>query len=120
MRNRIEAIILATNTPEVREAAARAKERDSLSNKPANQRALAKYAEAHPDRVAARHAVRDALKCNRIAKSDTCSFANQYCRGDLQAHHWRGYDEAHWLDVLWVCQQHHDLIEPEAPSVKVP
>jgi hypothetical protein len=51
-------------------------------------------------RAAANHAIRDGrltrlpcLKCGRIP---------------AEAHHHHGYDRAHWLDVIFLCEEHHE------------
>lgn len=36
-------------------------------------------------------------------------------RNRVEAHHHKGYDEDHWLDVVWLCRSCHVLAE-ELPS----
>lgn len=50
---------------------------------------------------AAKNAVVNSLKSGKIKKPDKC----QKCgaTGDLEAHHHKGYDKEHQLDVQWLC-----------------
>ena len=45
------------------------------------------------------------LRSGRISKPSKC----EICGYDkkLSAHHWHGYDENNWLDVLWLCEKCH-------------
>lgn len=86
----------------------------ALKNWPNQYESLKEYAKRFPDRIAARHAVRDALACNRIKRPTICAVSDCTCKGPIQAHHWHGYDEAHWLDVQWLCRRHHRQIEKQA------
>lgn len=74
---------------------------------PSMKKHLEAYAKRYPDRILARHALRDALKCKRIVRPDVCSVADGTCSGPIQAHHWHGYDADHCLDVQWLCRKHH-------------
>jgi hypothetical protein len=58
---------------------------------------------AHPQQKKARQAVYYAVKVGKLAKSP-CAVCGDV---DVQAHHWRGYDKAHRLDVIWLCRECH-------------
>lgn len=69
-------------------------------------KAANKYSISHPERIAARHAVRQAIKDGQLPHPDSlqCSCgepAKQY-------HHHKGYAPEHWLDVIPVCRKCHD------------
>lgn len=54
----------------------------------------------------ARHQVQIALEYRRITKPHHCQHPN--CQETkIQAHHHRGYEPKHALDVIWVCSKHH-------------
>jgi hypothetical protein len=62
----------------------------------------------HPDQYAARLAVTKAIQRGDLIR--------QPCRecGDpnSQAHHHKGYQPEHWLDVVFLCRVHHRAAEP--------
>lgn len=51
-----------------------------------------------------------ALKHGKIKKGK-CFLKNKDCFGRIEAHHYLGYEKEHWLDVIWVCSQHHDILD---------
>lgn len=53
----------------------------------------------------AREAIKQALKTGTIVKKSCASCKNTI----TQAHHHRGYAKTRWLDVVWLCQEHHLL-----------
>ena len=58
----------------------------------------------HPEREAARTAVRYAVKRGEIVKPAACE---RCCdAGSLEGHH-HSYERAHWLDVEWLCRSCH-------------
>jgi hypothetical protein len=67
----------------------------------------------HPDRERARKAVAWAVKRGELIKPRRCTLKPRLggCFGRIEPHHWHGYDEAHWLDVVWICRHHRELIE---------
>ena len=56
-----------------------------------------------PEKFKARGAVAHALRNGTLVK--------QFCKvcGELkvEAHHYLGYEEEHWLDIEWLCKKHH-------------
>ena len=56
---------------------------------------------------AARAAVRYAVRTGRLRQPTRCEFPGGSHEGRLESHHYRGYTEAHWLDVIWLCCKHH-------------
>lgn len=65
-------------------------------------------------RERARRAVAVALRDGRLVRPATCSACGRVGRpqergrAEIQAHHANGYDEAHALDVVFLCQRCHD------------
>jgi hypothetical protein len=52
-------------------------------------------------------ALNAALDSGEIARQP-CLHAGPRCSpGTVEAHHYRGYAPEHWLDVIWLCKQHH-------------
>jgi hypothetical protein len=104
-----------------------ARYRQTEKGKAARKRGDERYAETHPDQirerarertrryrsrqgpqryvsseaVLARAAVRDAVKRGTLLRQPC------WCGRAGQAHHPRGYDEEHRLDVEWLCALHH-------------
>lgn len=58
-----------------------------------------------PLQVKARIAVSHAITSGRLSRPSWCSHCLLPCKPE--AHHHRGYDEAHWLDVQWLCRPCH-------------
>jgi len=54
---------------------------------------------------AARRAVKKAVQRGDVIRALECSTCNKPC--DTTAHHYKGYDEEHWLDVIWLCRSCH-------------
>ena len=59
----------------------------------------------NPKRAKARSAVSQAVRSGRLRPPDTCSQCGRAAK--VEAHHFRGYAEEHWLDVLWLCKTCH-------------
>lgn len=55
----------------------------------------------------ARHAIHYAIKQGKLDRPKNCSIAGCRSTSKIQAHHWKGYDQIHWLDVQWLCPKHH-------------
>lgn len=66
----------------------------------------ARYYRRNPTKTRARTAVRDALDSGSLVRGP-CAFASDACEGRIEAHHHKGYDREHWLDVVWLCIRHH-------------
>ena len=80
-----------------------------------NRRSANRYRHQHPERESARKAVTWAVKRGELYKPSKCLMHEPtQCVGRLEAHHWHGYDESHWLDVVWLCHRHHQLVESAA------
>lgn len=67
---------------------------------------ILRYAKRHPERLAARYAVRMAVKRGTLTR-ESCS-ASGCSNIKTHAHHYAGYAKEHWLDVVWLCQEHHE------------
>ena len=65
--------------------------------------------EADAKKAAARHAVEEALKRGDLKRPAKCTECGK--TADTQAHHHKGYDEKHWLDVVWVCNACNNLMK---------
>lgn len=62
--------------------------------------------EKHPLQRKARTAISNALRLGKITKPNYCEISG--CKETrLEAHHWKGYDPKHWLNVKWLCHNHH-------------
>ena len=63
------------------------------------------------NRRKARYYVRNAIRNGRLVRSDNCelcgSLDNGSYRSYIEAHHHKGYDREHWLDVIWLCTTCH-------------
>ncbi len=63
---------------------------------------------AHARAMHAAHmAVRRAVVSGRLIKPTSCPICSAARR--IEAHHPRGYDKSHQLDVIWCCRQCHVL-----------
>lgn len=63
----------------------------------------------NPNKQPARKAVFRAVQSGILAKPDRCHKCEKI--GEVTAHHWHGYDKAHYLDVVWECMQCHILTD---------
>lgn len=61
---------------------------------------------------AARKAVAMAVRARDLVK-EPCNSCGS--RGAVEAHHYRGYDISHWLDVRWLCKRCHQAAEASRP-----
>lgn len=68
-----------------------------------------RYVLKNKEKVAARTAIFVSARGGVINKPTEC----ELCRGHkkLSAHHWHGYDKLYKLDVLWLCNECHPLME---------
>ena len=62
----------------------------------------------------ARHAVSHAMEAGRMIKPERCQWAGpvgldlHICEETkIEAHHHQGYEPDSWLDVQWLCREHH-------------
>lgn len=67
---------------------------------------LVRYASKHPERIAARNAIRRAIKSGQLKKLSCFCGEKQ-----VEAHHHKGYEKNYWLDVQWLCREHHRLAD---------
>ena len=91
------------------------------SKRPDVKLKLAMKVAAYRTRNALKHRARKvctlAILSKKIVQPDHC----EWCNGpalpkELQAHHWRGYDPEHWLDVKYVhrtCHLKCEKVKPE-------
>jgi hypothetical protein len=73
----------------------------------------AKMREIYPERFAARYTVKNAVRDGKLPplRECECRFAGPDCKGRMEYHHYKGYDQKHWLTVIPVCANHHELLE---------
>jgi hypothetical protein len=64
---------------------------------------------AHKDRIRSR--LYYALKKGRLVRLP-CICGS----GEVEAHHYAGYDLEHALDVVWLCKQHHERLHKHRPG----
>lgn len=77
--------------------------RQSESGKATQARKDKKQQKINPKHWGARAAVWRAVKSGRLERSDC-----QVCSSTkVEAHHHNGYEKEHWLDVVWLCNEHH-------------
>jgi hypothetical protein len=69
----------------------------------------------HHDKSVARYQVKLALLDGRIHRPAICSRCNAPAKY-IEAHHWLGYEEPHWLDVIWLCKRCHGLEHRKASA----
>ncbi len=62
-----------------------------------------------PATAPAHMAVYRAIKSGRLVKSQICQVCNRV--RPVEAHHHNGYDEEHYLDVIFACRECHDMLD---------
>lgn len=69
----------------------------------ARSRCLTKYAKTHKEEISARSAVARAKRVGMLKSlpCEVCGIPN------TTAHHFAGYDKINWLNVKWLCHEHH-------------
>lgn len=60
----------------------------------------------------ARDAVAQAIRDGVLLRPSSCTRCPN--AGPVQAHHFMGYEERHWLAVLWLCRDCHVFAERAA------
>ena len=113
-----------SKTPAGRAADARAgaKYSKTPAGKAAHARGRAKYRKspagravlATPEGRNKRNAINNAIRDGRLIKPDVCVFNDSVCEGQIEGHHHLGYDREHWLDVQWLCAEHHIMLDRTA------
>lgn len=69
------------------------------------------YAHARADRLKAFRAVRHAIRTGLMRQLHWCQVCGDGILPDSQPEpHHASYEEKHWLDVIWVCREHHKQI----------
>ena len=94
-------------------AAYAAKYSKSEKGKIAIKKAHEKHYNLYPEKVAARGAVRNAIRRGEIVRPVKCSQCKVIDK--IYAHHHAGYDEANQLNIMWLCHQCHRRIHHEDP-----
>lgn len=62
------------------------------------------------EKILARRALRRAVADGLVVKSTSCSKCGETVESKrLDGHHHNGYDETHWLDVVWLCKNCHGI-----------
>ena len=68
------------------------------------------YTKENPIKIKAKNALNQAIRSGKIERGTECSECGT--KKHIVGHHW-SYEEANWLDVLWVCQSCHRKIHAE-------
>lgn len=71
---------------------------------------MIRWQKSHPLQRQAQSAVAYAVKTGRLTRGP-CIVNDEHCHGRIEFHHWHGYDEDHWLDVVSICKYHHELAD---------
>jgi hypothetical protein len=71
--------------------------------KVARRKAILNAWSRHPEKMQARLKMTQAIN-NAVLKKTNCEECDN---PKVEGHHYLGYDEAHWLDVQWLCRYHH-------------
>ena len=72
----------------------------------------AAYRAKYPERCKAHDAASYAIRTGALVPTP-CLVNDTSCHGRIEAHHWHGCDQAHRLDVVWLCKRHHELADSE-------
>jgi hypothetical protein len=82
-----------------------ASEQKTSKRRPSSTTYSRQYRKSHPEMRYAWHAVYQSIRNGRLVKPSECSLCGSSQR--IQAHHHKGYDRAHWQDVVWLCRACH-------------
>lgn len=82
------------------------KYRERMKKSESRKRAITKYNQTHKKEIAARGAVREAIKKSVLIKPFGCAIRSCLSK-NVTAHHYMGYKKVNWLDVIWLCNKHH-------------
>tara|TARA_R110001606_G_scaffold20017_1_gene72641 strand:+ start:1097 stop:1588 length:492 start_codon:yes stop_codon:yes gene_type:complete len=80
----------------------------SAYGKAANIAKSKKQREQSPDKTAARHAVKNAVRNGSLVRPIICSVCSE-AADRIEGHHW-SYAEEHHLDVVWCCTPCHKTL----------
>jgi len=72
----------------------------------AGKAATARY-KPSPYKQKARQALNYAVLAGLVQRGE-CAQKGPKCAGAIHGHHHLGYAKKHWLDVIWLCQRHHE------------
>jgi hypothetical protein len=76
------------------------------AGKASDRKTSAKMRIKHPLEHKARNKVNNAVRDGRLIRPEKCSVLD--CESTrVEAHHYLGYEVAHWVDVEWYCRKHH-------------
>ncbi|MGE3779067.1 MAG: hypothetical protein AB7F89_17915 [Pirellulaceae bacterium] len=75
-----------------------------------------RHREQNPQKAKARSAVSQAIESGRLRRPQACS--NCGAVGMVEAHHFNGYAEEHWLDVQWLCKTCHLQEDGQVPQIE--
>jgi hypothetical protein len=64
----------------------------------------------NPEKRAAHAKISNAVRVGKIRKPNTCHSCGS-AGVKLDAHHWKGYDDAHVYDVIWLCRSCHRKVD---------
>lgn len=90
-------------------------------NSPRGQEQNAWWKMRNPEVVLAQDAVNGALRYGHLVRPAICSVevpVNGYHFGRIEAHHYKGYAPEHQLDVIWVCQRCHPILDGRRSLIK--
>ena len=77
----------------------------------ANKQKFYKYVEEYrkrnPEKHRAHRKVQAAVRSGKLIKSAFCDNAGCMNETNLQSHHYLGYKEENWFDVMFLCRKHH-------------
>lgn len=86
--------------------------------KPPKKRLPSQYKSSLQER--ARVAVRIAILHGKLQPGLCAHRDKDQCWGQLEGHHWKGYDPKNWLEVVWLCKRHHTREEWARTNVFLP
>lgn len=69
------------------------------------KQSVKKWIAKNPEKNLAHVHLNYELNMGRVSKPVSCEFCGE--DKPLEAHHWKGYEKEHWLDVQWLCRPCH-------------
>jgi hypothetical protein len=72
----------------------------------------------NPEAVIAHRRVQWAIQSGKLVRPDKCELCGCEKR-TIHAHHKNGYEQEHWLDVMWICQQCHNRLRINADPFNI-
>jgi hypothetical protein len=88
--------------------------RQTDKGKETHKKGVEKYNKNNPDKYKAHHAITNKMRYGKFPKasSQVCAVCN--VSQAKEWHHYNGYDEAHWFDVIALCEGCHKSIHHPA------